>query len=70
MHTITLYRSATAWVADMSDAAQAAEILELFGTTHLPTPYGPTVDSVTVALAVSRRNQDHRVVVRHAAEVR
>jgi hypothetical protein len=54
MHTITLYRTESGWVARDNDPA----VRRLFGTDTLPTPFPPSVPAETVRNQVARLNPD------------
>ena len=63
MTTITLYRTpAHQWIAIYSgDGARA--IQRLFGTSHIPTPFGPCDGATWVRAEVASRNPEAIVTV-------
>jgi hypothetical protein len=60
---IRLYRTPTGWIADMSAAADAQRIGQLFGTTHIPTPYTAQAPAQVVRAEIARLNPEERVLI-------
>lgn len=52
------------WIADFSKAHNERDVMDLFGTTKLPTPYRLTVPVATVVAAVQGRNPSDTVLGR------
>lgn len=61
--TITLYRTTTAWIADMSRAEGADDIRRLMGTDQIPTPYTAAADPERVRRGVAQCNPNHAVTI-------
>jgi hypothetical protein len=61
---ITLYRENGVWMSDNSKANDAAEILRLFGTYHLATPYDASVPGAQVRAELAVLNDKDAVVLR------
>ena len=59
-NTITLYNTPTGWIADMSQSAEAADILDLFHTYHLPLPFTSAADARAVLAATIKLNPTAR----------
>jgi len=60
-HTITLYRSAQAWMSVNSDP----KVRDLFGTDVLPTAFPAAADESTVLARIQALNPDCDVVIDH-----
>ncbi len=58
-HTITLYRSAQAWMSVNSDP----KVRDLFGTDVLPTAFPAAADESTVLARIQALNPDCEVTV-------
>ena len=58
-HTITLYRTAQAWMSVNSDP----QVRELFGTDVLPTAFAAAADESTVLARIQQLNPDCDVVI-------
>ena len=63
-NTITLYNTPTGWIADMSQSAEAADILDLFHTYHLPLPFTSAADARAVLAATIKLNPTATVILR------
>ena len=61
-HTLYYFKGDTAWMVDFRRAPNAAEVLDSFGTTTLPTPYAPTMPEATLVQALQARDPDARLV--------
>ena len=59
MKTITLFVSRNLWVARFSDP----EVVRLFGTCDIPTPWNASVSAGYVASELGRRNPSATIIV-------
>jgi len=64
--TITLYIEDGGWMSDSSQARNAAEVMALFGTHVLPTPFLANTRASLVKDTIERLNPGHEVVIRRA----
>ena len=60
-YTITLYRTATCWMADLSRAEGADDVRRVMGTDQIPTPYTAAADPERVRRDVAQRNPNNVV---------
>lgn len=58
--TITLFKSRGSWIARFSDP----EVVRLFGTPDVPTPFTDEADAGTVAETVKGRNPGVTIIVK------
>ena len=61
--TIRLYLTPQGWVADMSQASDAIEIRELFGTDQIPTAFTPQAEPNAVLSTIARLNPQDRIIL-------
>ena len=62
--TLVLSRNHTGWNVDFRDSFEASEIVRLFGTTILPTPFTASASLETVLRNVQAQNPSARIIVR------
>ena len=64
MRRIELYRNATCWMARF---VGYPEVLSLFGTTDIPTPWTPQAPAASVLAQTQARNPDALVCLARVA---
>lgn len=61
---IEIYRTASGWVASFTHDSDRAEMIRLFGTTEIPTPFCADAVAQTVLVAVQHNNPGKTVGLR------
>jgi hypothetical protein len=60
---ISIYLSHGNWIADVSEADNAAEIRALFGTTDIVTAFTSAMPASRVRDEIARLNPGHEIVI-------
>lgn len=62
-NTIQVVPAGDCWCADWSNTNQAEQVMQLFGTTLIPTAFTRLADAQTVATHIARLNPTYTVAV-------